>query len=612
MATGSGPAGQGLAAVLQAIVGDFQRTSEADIVSFFLYDEARQRYFAPFASGQPEDSLMGSLTDMTEQLGRYIADRDQGKAPEAVTVQQYGSTVWLTLNCKPLIAPDAATQIGSTFVRRYGVESTLGLPIMAGHRLIGLVYLNYRQRDRLPEGDRLAAIYRFAEEAGSTVQFAIAEAQRSALEVISRLTEQLTRPARDDAALRRTLSIGLSELLIASRLAAGAVYQQAPRHRRLELLTAHAPAAAPPLIDERAKIEEAMEAAMSPLHVVAVFPLGGDADVLGYLVLLDRDPLATVRRSPAAGVMLKSAAGLLGGALAGRRLIGELEQSGRLLGAIGSLTDAMIRPGSSRQEVLEAVVAHLTDATVPEFDFHFASVYVLSERADGSMALASAAGSARIESIDASQDDKGDGRAHQGRHRVPRWTLDHERVLSEADVLVHVARHRQVVLVGSSAAGDEVVSGAIPEEIMWTSVPAVRSDGTTVAVVPAGLIGGSPDGSDVAAFTLAGDIFESSGHGDLIRVFLPFGTEGVGHATGVLEVGYHRAFDRRPDWGQIEALRAAAAQVAVALETARLYEEARHHAERLELSADVSRAIASTIDLDQTLRLVAGNLVRLL
>jgi GAF domain-containing protein len=133
--------------------------------------------------------------------------------------------------------------------------------------------------------------------------------------------------------------------------------------------------------------------------------------------------------------------------------------------------------------------------------------------------------------------------------------------------------------------------------------------------VPAGLIGDAeghaPPPAGEPPFTLAGDIFETSGHADLIRLFLPFGLDAGARATGVLEVGYHRSFAQRPDAGHVEALRAAAAQVAVAVETARLYEDARRHAERLELSADVSRAIASSIDLDQTLRLVARNLVRL-
>jgi hypothetical protein len=117
--------------------------------------------------------------------------------------------------------------------------------------------------------------------------------------------------------------------------------------------------------------------------------------------------------------------------------------------------------------------------------------------------------------------------------------------------------------------------------------------------------------SETPPFTLAGEVFEKGGHKDLIRIFLPFGTDQSRRASGVLEVGYHRSFERRPDWGQVEALRAAAAQIAVAVETARLYEEAQRHAEQLELVNDVSKAIASSIDLDQTLRLVAQNLARL-
>ena len=106
---------------------------------------------------------------------------------------------------------------------------------------------------------------------------------------------------------------------------------------------------------------------------------------------------------------------------------------------------------------------------------------------------------------------------------------------------------------------------------------------------------------DAPPFTLAGEVFERGGHKDLIRIFLPFGTDQTGRATGVLEVGYHRSFERRPDWGQVEALRAAAAQIAAAVETARLYEDAQRHAEQLELVAEISKAIASSIDLDQTL-----------
>ena len=58
------PTQAGLAAVLRDVVADFQRSSGADIVSVFLYDEAGRRYFAPFAAGQPDESLSAGLADM--------------------------------------------------------------------------------------------------------------------------------------------------------------------------------------------------------------------------------------------------------------------------------------------------------------------------------------------------------------------------------------------------------------------------------------------------------------------------------------------------------------------------------------------------------------------
>jgi GAF domain-containing protein/predicted dehydrogenase len=186
-----------------------------------------------------------------------------------------------------------------------------------------------------------------------------------------------------------------------------------------------------------------------------------------------------------------------------------------------------------------------------------------------------------------------------------------------------VAEIWQTVLVGSATGGSDVrgedlVSGSIPEPVEWIQIPVVRGDGTTLTTVPAAVLGEAQLGNaaEVEAdgeppFTLAGEVFEAGAHADLIRLFVPFGLDTKRRATGVLEVGYHRSKERRPDWGQVEALRAAAAQAAIAVETARLYEEARRQTELLELSADVSKALASSIELDQTLGLVARNLVRL-
>jgi GAF domain-containing protein len=327
--------------------------------------------------------------------------------------------------------------------------------------------------------------------------------------------------------------------------------------------------------------------------------------------------------------MLEAGANLIGGALASQRLIADLENSNRLLGALGDMTSAMLRPGSTRHEVIDAVVGHLTDAEVPEFDFNFATVYLLDEREDQAVVVRMAAGAATAAAIDATETSRGSG-ARATRARVPRWALEEDRVLAADDVLVHVARSWQPVIVGPlperqpqtltlSGAPQEkgnradVIAGAIPVPATWTEVPIVRSDGTVLGHVLACLIGEKEHAYalEEPPFTLAGEVFERGGHKDLIRIFLPFGSDQTRRATGVLEVGYHRSYERRPDWGQVEALRAAAAQVAVAVETARLYEEAQRHAEQLELVADVSKAIASSIDLDQTLRLVAQNMARL-
>src|SRR5216683_2544127 len=617
----------GLAGVLRGVVADMQSASGADIVSIFLYEESSRRYYAPFAAGQPQESLLDSLADMTEQLGRYADDASHGKVPDDLGVHNYGSTVWLTVTRRPLIARDAPSQIDSTFIRRYQVQATIGLPINSGERLLGLIYLNYRERDRVPDDARVAELQRMASTAGEAVDAALAAASRAALDGLGRLTSFLAEPAGDKQAdmkeLRRVLSIALADLLLASELDAAAIYQFAPHRTSLELVTAHAPVAAPVRVERgnHETWEAALSAAVaqvtapSDLHPVAVSALGSTSEPHGYLVVLSRDKLATVRRAPATDVLLRAGAELIGGALANQRLIDNLEHGNRLLGALGNMTAAMLRPGSGRKEVIESVVGHLTDASVPEFDFNFATVYLLDQQPDETMFVRLAAGAATTAAIEASVTGAG---THAAK-RVPRWALEEDRPLAPDDVLVYVARAWRSVIVGplepKGGSRSDVVSGPILGAATWVQVPVVREHGGEIAHVSACLLGDSEADRDrdtsKPPFTLAGEVFEKGGHADLIRIFLPFGSDQHSRASGVLEVGYHRSYERRPDWGQIEALRAAAGQVASAVETARLYEEARRHAEQLELSADVSRAIASSIDLDQTLTLVAHNLARL-
>src|ERR1700682_1381698 len=118
----------GLSAVLRGVVADMQHASGADIVSIFLYEESMHTYYAPFATGQPEESLLDSLLNMSEQLARYLADAEQGRVPDELGIHQYGSTVWLTVTRQRLVAKDAPSEIDSTVIPRSPVQHNIGLP----------------------------------------------------------------------------------------------------------------------------------------------------------------------------------------------------------------------------------------------------------------------------------------------------------------------------------------------------------------------------------------------------------------------------------------------------------------------------------------------------
>src|SRR2546427_8672280 len=80
----------GLAALLRTVLADMQRSSGADIVSVYLYDEETRTYYAPFALGLPEETLRDSVADMRGQLDRYLADVGQGRPPPSCTSPSTG------------------------------------------------------------------------------------------------------------------------------------------------------------------------------------------------------------------------------------------------------------------------------------------------------------------------------------------------------------------------------------------------------------------------------------------------------------------------------------------------------------------------------------------
>jgi GAF domain-containing protein len=624
--------------VLRAVVERIRRASGAGIISLYPFDGATRTFFSPCAIGIPEDGLLGSLPDMLDQLARYADDVAQGKAPppDELTPQHYGINVWVMVTRKLLIARDAPKEIGSSFIRRHHIGAVVGMPLIAGDTLTGLLFLNFHvppeqkksSAARLDDA-QLAELERIAGLAALEIDRACRAEERDAFSAACALAAILTSPPMDgthvDEHGHGRLDEALQRLLRVTNFDGALIYRAGAQRGRLEL-AAHEGFAAAPLAlaapDEPPATEIPNWLSLDPLeprlqqsgvHVVASLPLHAAGQFRGALLFLSRDALAPIRRAPWTKTLLDAAADMIAGALAAQHLVAAKDDTNRVLGALSRMNGALLRPGAAREQVLEALVQHLTDEAVPEFSFHFATVFLLGRGEQGATIVQHSAGAAIDENIDAAPTDVGDAR-----RRVPRWAQQGERLLAPTDVLVYAAESWRIVVLG--AIGDEaeeVIAGYPAEQLERRDVPAIRSDGTMCALAhaifladPARPTNGRTSASGAPPFTLDGDLFESSGHRDLLRVFVPFGLDASTRATGVLEAGYHRLKQRGLARTQIEALRACAAQVAIAIETARLYEDAKRHAEHLEIVTDVSAAIASSIDLDQTLRLIARNLAR--
>lgn len=626
-------------AVLRGVVEQMRAASGADIVSLYPFDADTRTYFAPCALGIPEDGLIGSIPDMQGQLLRYLADADQGKAPAPgeLEPQHYGPNVWLTITRRAFVARDAAREIGSSFVRRHRIAAVVGIPLVAGDTLVALLYLNYRSDGGAPAApgepseERVDELQRQAGLAALAIDRARRADERAAFAAAGRLAGQLAAPSASGDGIAREfraqLAGALGLLLDVSRFDAAAVYRTGAQPHRFELSAERGLADAPPVLDLPGDADgdgvpalrdvEPMRLLMerTGLHASLALPLVAGARLHGALLFFSQDPRALDRKTPAMATLMRAAADMMAGTLASQQLIASKEDTNRLLGALSRTGGALVRPGASRQQVLEALVQHLTDEAVPEFNFHFATVFLLGRGDRDAIVVKQSAGASVDENIDATPlaRDNGHGLAPR---RVPRWVQLDERVLAPSDVLVYAAEQWRVVVLGAADGDGDVLSGYAPDQFEEREVPAIRANGTTSGLAHAILLRddpaspAGPASPSAPPFTLDGDIFESSSHRDLVRVFVPFGLDRGARATGVLEAGYHRSKRRRLDRLQVEALRACASQVAVAVETARMYEDVKRHAEHLEIVTDVSAAIASSIDLDQTLRLIARNMAR--
>jgi hypothetical protein len=328
-------------------------------------------------------------------------------------------------------------------------------------------------------------------------------------------------------------------------------------------------------------------------------------DGAGLLLLADRDALARLRRIPEESLVLQAGADLLYAAYNVDSLHAALGETSRTLSAVTRLSTRLLRPGAGEVETMTAAIAALTDAALPELNFDHAAIYLLGQSEDGSLMV--------TRSVADSSKDIGSAIS------LP----SNSREVGPRDVLTYVSAQNRVLVVGPANAGDDgLVVGYPEEEMERLSVPVVGRDGATELHVHAIRLRGAADraalanGSDGQSsyhatddLTLDAEIFEEHRHAEFLRVFVPFGRRD-GHAAGVLEAGFESRSHARLERVQIEALRASAATIAGAIEAARLHEDVAGRAEQLQIVNEVSRAIATSIDLEQTLSLVARNMAR--
>jgi GAF domain-containing protein len=630
----------GFAASVHAIAEHMRETMAADIVTLYPYDEESDSIFAPVAIGIPESDVVHSLPDMADQLRRFRLDEEQGKTPEDLSPSNYGPNAWLLTTRRRLVSADAAQELDSSFVRRHKVKSLVGVPLIIGGRIVGLLYLNYIDRPRIRKHVDVTAapflqrLQTAANEAALQLDAARHQGEAQILHSVSDLVSDfsaLPSGIEDKAEAERYLQMSLQHVLSAANLDAAALYISEPGLAGMRLAASFgAPALASGAATvaatsthgllEDAQLKEVL-AQDNLVPLAAVAPRGQGHP--GVLLFADRDTLALHRRLPSEQTLLQTAADLMGAMLNTEHLIEELGETNRTLGAVTRLSQRLLQPGATEDQTLRTAVEALTDPALPELDFEFANIFLLDTTLEGDLQVYASAGATMSPEVSAIVDQE---RRPGHSRRIPTWAAPGVRRLDPRDVVGYVAMRQRTVVVAPfhGPDNDHFVSGYPEELLMRKQVPILRSDGSVAGYVHAARLREAADRSRLRStddeggtyritddFTLNHDLFEAYGHASLVRVFVPFGSTSAGdRATGVLEAGYHISREQRLERVQIEALRACAATIAVAVQTARLYEDVTRRATQLELVTDISRAIVTSIDLEQTLVLIARNMAR--
>lgn len=621
---------------LHAAVDRMREVSGADIIALYPYDEETDTFYDATVLGLPEGDLTYALADLAEHLRRFRTDEKEGKVPDDVTPAMYGPTAWLLLKRHPLISTDPRSEVGSSFVRRHDVAALVGLSLIVGSRVVGLLYLDYIEADGKARVDVTSKSYlQRVRAAAEEVAFAI-DADRQAhedaiLQELQSLIGAIRSPlsgSEDPETVPRQFESILLRLLRVEQLDCAAFYVPEPGGTRLRLLASvGCPLVSGPASHlsatelEEAHLDPALTGALEQQGLHPLVSLTPTDNQGGVLVLADRDPAALAGRLPAERSLLQAATDLLGGMLHTERLLDDLGETSRSLGAVTRLSMRLLQPGATQEQTLHTAVTLLIDPGLPELDFGFANIFLLENVASGQLAVWASAGAAESPHIQAASENAESGL------RVPAWAAPGYRALDPHDVLVYAARRRRTLVVAPREVNEDSFITGYPEDLLVRKqVPILRADGSVEGYVRAARLRESADRSPISGdgdsevayqitddFTLNAELFDAYDHGQLVRVFVPFGLDPTGtRATGVLEAGFHLTERRRLERVQIEALRACAATIATAVETARLYEDVTRRARQLEIVNEVSRTIATSIDLEQTLRLVSGHMARAL
>ena len=624
---------------LQGAASAMHQASEADIVALYPYDAETDSFYAPVAIGLPETDVVQALPDIADQLHRFRADEAQGKTPDDLSPAHYGPNAWLLSTRQPLITPDAPREVNSSFVRRHKIYAIVGLPLLSGGRVVGLLYLDYvdkgsGERIDVTTQDYLQRMGDAAMAAAQTIDAARRATESAMLDALSDLVgafSALPSTVSGEGVAALHLETALERLLSAAQLGAAALYAPDASGTQMAVVASYgcpalaAEAALIPLsTPEQAYQDPTVVAALERQGLYALTALSPRNQAAhGVLILADRDPLALQRRIPEERTLLQTATDLLGGMLDNGHLVAALDETNRTLGAVTRLSTRLLQPGATQEQAVRTAVSALTDPSLPELDFEFAALFQLETAPDGELMVSSSTGATASPAIDAVLDP-----VAGATRRIPRWVTRGGRVLDPHDILSYVATRQRVVVVAAQANPDDdlFVNGYPEDRLERLEARVLGADGSSAGVVHAARLREAADRAplhtaETAAegivyratdeVTLDADLFASYGHASLVRVFVPFGSDDEGQrATGVLEAGYHIGRKGRLERVQIEALRACAATVAVAIETARLYEDVAHRAQQLEIVTEVGRAIAASIDLEQTLHLVARNMAR--